>query len=480
MMKPLIPSFSKWVKKHYKELIALLLLTALALSMQLIGCQDAPIFALVDPVEQCQDFDTLGFENGECTIDDLVCNDSSCIPRTDSDDEVDDSFFKNNERADDDFFENNEGENRGVLQNQKSFAYKYYVQLGKVDIIFAVDNSSSMEIEHKNIANQFENFLTDIKDLNYRIAITTVDISSSPGNKSREYQDGEFIEFDDGNYYLYNIDGPDGGMGRVERNKRHKDNIKSFKKAIKRPETVYCKADEDACPDDERAICALNMALDANQNHDFFRPDSLLMVIIISDEDERSSSSFVKTQRQIYEAIDEDDDDREDENYEYEDCDYPDVFYQKVMQRFTPIKRFSAHAIIIVPGDESCFREQQIDGGRGYYGELYEQFVNPPRELSRSSEMMENIIKNNYREGTVSSICDRNYDNQLGNLARYLVRPDPITLICEPIHIDIRTGKDRMSEGKDYNVKGRKVHISKRIPFSTKLKVNYSCPYSSE
>ena len=71
----------------------------------------------------------------------------------------------------------------------------YPVELGEVRIVLAIDNSSSMSREHRSVGEQLRPFLNHIRNLKYRLAITTTDISSSPNNPARgqNYQDGNFI-----------------------------------------------------------------------------------------------------------------------------------------------------------------------------------------------------------------------------------------------------------------------------------------------
>ena len=89
------------------------------------------------------------------------------------------------------------GRRTGEPESPGYFKYDYSVTVGKVDMVFVIDNSSSMHKEHVNLADQAERFLKKIKHLPYRIAIITTDISSSPRNpvQGAPYQDGKFIPF---------------------------------------------------------------------------------------------------------------------------------------------------------------------------------------------------------------------------------------------------------------------------------------------
>lgn len=114
--------------------------------------------------------------------------------------------------------------------------FEYVVPSGKVDIIFVIDNSSSMAKEHRNLSGQFVSFLHNLKHVDYHIAIITTDISSSPRNpvRGKYYQDGKFIPI-----------GPKGQRRRFLKNENRGQRIpqrivQDFQRAIERPETKRC------------------------------------------------------------------------------------------------------------------------------------------------------------------------------------------------------------------------------------------------
>ena len=60
-----------------------------------------------------------------------------------------------------------------------------------VDILFVVDNSTSMEEEQRKMSERFTTFISDLQDVEYQIGITTTDLSSTNFN-----QDGAIVEFE--------------------------------------------------------------------------------------------------------------------------------------------------------------------------------------------------------------------------------------------------------------------------------------------
>lgn len=339
--------------------------------------------------------------------------------------------------------------------------WSYKVKPGKVDILFVVDNSSSMHEEHLNIAGQFDDFMDDIKDLDYRIAMTTVDISSSPCNAGRDYQDGRFIDFEDNSIFLHNSE-----EDRADRRRRHRENVEFFKKAIVREETKNCNLKEELdrdgcpidpgdCPTDERAICALNKAFDRRQNLSFFReePDVHLMMVILSDEDERGSQDSIHNKSKgRY-------------DYHFEPCDEADNFYMNVYNRINPNKHYSIHAIVIPPGDSDCLESQKSDYGGGAYGEKYAEFAQPSRNFYDRHPGL--------REGSVLSICDRSYSSQLGNLSNYLHRPQPVTIPCVVERAFVK--EDSSGDEVRHSIDGKKIVIEEDVSLDSKLTVHAWC-----
>ena len=334
---------------------------------------------------------------------------------------------------------------------------------GKVDILFVVDNSSSMYEEHLNIGSQVPQFMDDIKDYDYRVAILLPDISSSPCNSRREYQDGAFVEFDDGSIFLHNE-----GESRADKNRRHRKNKDLFAEAVVREETRNCtiegELDRDGCPEnpgdcptDERAICALNMALDRSGERNFFREDTdvHLMVVIISDEDERSSEEYISQQLRF----------RDGNDYSFETCDYPETFYINVYNKIGPAKGYSIHSIIIPPGDSRCLNSQRSDHGGGAYGEIYKEFARPSAQMRARHPGL--------HRGSVISICDRSYVSQLENLSDYLHSTRSVTLPCGSASVvSVKDG----AEDIQYRVEGQQVIIEEDVPIDSELKVRYTCP----
>ena len=212
----------------------------------------------------------------------------------------------------------------------------YKLSAVKADIIFVVDNSSSMAKEHRNLAKQFESFLTSIKNVDYHIAVITTDISSSPENPVRNayYQDGKFIPIGR-RIFLQNEN---------IRNRPSQSVIEDFQRAIVRDETdkcdtpnqprssgnqydnLYSNVNEKAsihCPShDERGTYALNLAI-RNPTHDaFFRSFVIpLIIVYVGDEDIRSGEEYINQPGF--------------EEYAFEAFDQPETLVENIYNRFS-------------------------------------------------------------------------------------------------------------------------------------------------
>ena len=362
----------------------------------------------------------------------------------------------------------------GLLGDEIQYTYTFLSN--QIDILFVVDNSSSMAKEHRSLASQFKNFLNDIKDLDYHIAVTTTDISASPENPVRNapYQDGRFISIGS-RTFLQNESIGSKASQRV---------IEDFQNALVREETrkcddyyynrptrgqrttgnqydqlyakdnqlytkdnqlegnLYDQPDETAstCPShDERGTYAINLSMDYPHHQTFFRPKAHLMLVIISDEDIRSSEDY-RNQRGY-------------EQYALETRDYPEALIEKLYYTFKA-KSLSFHSIIIKPYDRACFNKQNSNSqgqgkGRGFYGKEYAR-------LSKAYDS-ELIQYGNLVPGNLISICDRSYGTQLSRVALF-ANTLRVSTPCEnPQHLRFYVNDNIIHP--EYQIEGRTLII---------------------
>ena len=358
--------------------------------------------------------------------------------------------------------------------------WEYTVSLGKVDIIIDVDNSSSMHKEHTSLARQVGDFLDNIKNVDYHLAVITTDISRSPGNPVRNayYQDGNFIPIG-GEMFLRN---------RAIGESPSRRDVENFKSALVREETLKCDDEEEEerdsrrsgrsgdqywqtgeeleagrgrgnCPSyDERAIYALNLAIANRKYRSFFRKKAPLVVVILSDEDERSGEEYRESNP----------------GYEFHEYDYPETLVQR-LSKIHPTKTASFYPIIIPPGDERCLRKQSQsrsggDGaGRGFYGEEYAKLARARGSLRRYG---------NLERGAVLSICRKDFDGQLKKVSVKVISPE-ITLPCaKPWLLELTAGGKRYDKTDEApgNTRVMRLDIDDPISLNSAIGVYIECP----
>jgi hypothetical protein len=333
-----------------------------------------------------------------------------------------------------------------------SIDYDYTVTLGNVDILFIDDNSGSMYTEQEKMANQFPGFLDSISTLDYQIGIITTDVSKSgAGNK------GQFLNF--------------GGQTVLKNSSRLKDathysNATKFQNTITRSETLLCP-NQAGCPSgDERGIYALNMALDRGDNSGFFRPGGHLAIVILSDEDERSTGGGAPGSEINGGAVS--------NNYLAQDLDLPLTFAQKAAIQLRGAKSVSVHSIIVRPQtsisgqDSSCWSIQNAQGNgvKGYYGTQYAALSAPSDELKAIGTLM---------TGTLGSICSSNYTQEMGQISQFLNQKS-VALPCDPkagtLQVDFSPAQPGVTTSIDAD---HVLHFSPFVPAGVKVNLAFSC-----
>ena len=404
--------FLNYCGKWYMKYLTLIVFTVAGfLFFYIVGCQDLDFSSIPD-------FDC----EAELDVEGVSCMDPEMNATLYDEDgnpiEEDGGRTGNNNNNDDE----RDVEDTSGNTRQRPYRPNTVINttLGKINILFVVDNSGSMTEELRSIATQFTSFLEDIKKTDYRIAIITTDWINDRG---------QFLPFPNGQKFLSNP----AGNSSV-----HSQNVNYFQQVVKRP-----VGDND----DERGIYALNMALDNSSHSDFFRPHSLFMVIIVSDEDERSYGGKVP------------------EGYfgevpPLESYDLPDTFFRKVSHH-NKYSIVEVHSIIIPPGKKRC---------PGVEGRIYAQASKPSNAiLARYG---------NIRKGHVGSICSSNYSGQLGPIADTLLNVTPIPLPCFPI----RESVSLQVEGRTVNfrLEDRKVIVEDQVSFGSNARVSFRCDKSRQ
>ncbi len=349
----------------------------------------------------------------------------------------------------------------------------YQVDSCKADILFVVDNSGSMYEDQVELGKRFPDFLAAINKLDYNIAITTTDISISPNNYDPNNpelitrQDGRLIKFPNGKKFI----------------KKDTANAQNeFEQTVRREETLNCdNGNKSACPSsDERGIYAVNYAITQAKIRGnfgetrFFRPDSHLAIVFLSDENVRSDAGqSLKSSSSIYQPT-------------YEDT--PQSIIDYIDKEFGQTKTFSAHPIVIQSkltyadangnllgvDDIACHNLQASQQATRQdmirYGTWYEQLA-----MAQLGTVDRSTISRlgGLVPGHAGSICAGNYTPVLSRIGASIAKNSQVAeLACEPIDLKVSIGANLLSEG-DYSLNGRKLQLP---PTCEGVKVTYKCP----
>lgn len=322
------------------------------------------------------------------------------------------------------------------------------VGAGKVDILIVNDNSASMSFEQKRMAPRFASFISDLdaRGVDYRIAMTTTDITGSNA--------GKLIYFDANTPYLTNS---------------NPNRQALFNNTIQRPETRNCEnfianylrqngkasantaayqtAYAQNCPSgDERGTYQANLVLTSNPSN-FIRPDAHLSIIFLSDEDVRSG---------LYGQA----------GYALADLDQPYTLTNNVKTKLG-IEKFnslSIHAIIVK--DDYCLNLQnnQILGDNpnpdtygmvsGSYGRVYQTFPDAGW-------------------GRAVSICSEDYSTDLGQIRTSLVDKISSTLLScsNPTNLVVTSSGSPVS----YTISGKTLKFTPALAQGTSVTLSYKC-----
>ena len=291
---------------------------------------------------------------------------------------------------------------------------------GKADILFVVDNSGSMSVEQARMGQSFPQFISSISNIDHQIAITTTDIEAT---------DGRFLSFGNNSDIL-------------TPSTPNANNL--FLQTIQRPETLTCDNagfDPASCPSpDERGIFAAYRAIEKGDAK-FFREDSHLSIVILSDEDERSRGGQIA-------------------GFELEFRDTPQNLVDLDKTRLGAQKTFSVHSVVVRPGDTSCLNQQNSQAPlKGFEGNTY-------------------VSLSNLTGGTIGSICASDYGQELGNIATNIIdNVNSVVLQCAAKDDAVAVTLSPQPSGISvtYIPTEQRVQFSQTIPPGTFVQLTYDC-----
>jgi hypothetical protein len=333
---------------------------------------------------------------------------------------------------------------------------------GKVDLLFVNDNSASMSYEQSRLSQRLNQFVSqfDQRFIDYRMAVTTSDISSTQNqaraiNQNGALQDGKLIKFSNGAAFLT----PNSGSASQKES--------MFRQVINRPETLNCenfiqnwiasgKSRETSeygaayatnCPStDERGIYAANLVVKNNPDS-YLRQEADLHIVFLADEDVRSQLYWNNTP-----------------GFALEEFDKGDKLLPNVRSIY-PQKTVGIHAIIVQ--DANCLAQQgsQLSGVvSGSYGWEYH------KATQTTSGVSGNICASDY-----SQQLQTIFNNIQGNIV------DKISLRCEGARLEIENVTITSTDSTIiYSIVGAEVRFNKKLPVGSSVYYKYKCRQASQ
>ncbi len=176
-----------------------------------------------------------------------------------------------------------------ILADGETFSQGLESVNNKLDILWVIDNSGSMDTSQQNVATNFSSFISSFvsKGFDYQIAVTTTDAFLAKDQSS-------YNTFYNNNPFYFNgqsqaakarfrSSSPQGNSGYEILNPLNPNIIDNFRINILQGVSGY---------GDERPLQSFKEALTSPLNAGFVRPDSYLAVIIVTDEDDFSHNGI--------------------------------------------------------------------------------------------------------------------------------------------------------------------------------------------
>ncbi len=209
----------------------------------------------------------------------------------------------------------------------------------QVDILWVIDNSSSMETSQQALADNFDSFIGEFQTQNYdfQMGITTTEAYKATLGYSRDHA-------------LLKSGGKLGSSGASILTNKTPNLKDSFLKNV---------LQGDAGDSDERAFMSLKTVLSNTANRGLIRPEAHLAVIVVSDEDDLSHDGDYWTESNYYNI------------YKDPNLHKPSDYQKLLVGLKGSADKASFHAIAIK--DEKCYKD--LGGQSRKIGKRYFELV---------------------------------------------------------------------------------------------------------
>lgn len=286
----------------------------------------------------------------------------------------------------------------------------------QIDILVVNDNSASMYELQSKLAARFGNLISSISDMDYQIGMTTTDLDSTNYN-----QGGRLMTWSGTSSTILTPATPNAAA--------------VFSNSVMRPETLNCDLWSGNCPSGNEQPLLATIAAIAQKNTanaGFFRDNTPLVVVILSNEDEKSDlASGATTVQNVLDTV---------------------------QTAFGGSKRFVTFSIIVKPGDAKCLNEQRAQAG------------GDPRYSAYGTRAFELAFDTG---GQSISICSADYSQPLADMSLSMRR----LITTYNLKTTPKNGKVKVTFTPHvkigYTVEGRKLILDKAPPRGTKIAVEY-------
>ena len=300
----------------------------------------------------------------------------------------------------------------------------------KVDVLIVADDSPSMAQENRELGNRLNGLVETLErgGADWQICYTTTFVSgnSNPGLAKNW-----------------------AGTSSIILNKNVANRLSVFQNTFQAVGTNNTTGSGD-----EQGIAAINNSVSNATNAACFRADAAFATVVVSDEDEHScggrcqfgpdaSSLPWRSSNAAYAG-----------NYvALTSINLPDTLIAKIQSKW-PSKKYSAHSIIIAPGDDRCANLQD-EMAPAFFGKTYS-------DLSAKTG------------GVVGDICAANYANQLSAIGeRIQLTSSSITLDCAISEIiSLKIAPDFSTAP---TINGDKVSFYPPVPEGSVVTAQYKC-----
>lgn len=285
----------------------------------------------------------------------------------------------------------------------------------KVDILFVIDNSVSMNFEQANMAQRFGKFINSLQDLDWQIGIVTTDVSDPYLSTS----DGKLLKFESLNTYIL-----DSSMSK-------KDVEKAFAETIQRKEkgSGY-----------EQGVFATYRFLERedSRSRKLLRAGAAFSVVIVSDANETPFEDsygrpIVTLKNKPVQLI-------------------------KYLEKKWPNKPYQFHSIVVKTNDQECLDKN----GNELYGEAYIYLSHLTKGIVGS------VCEDDY--GSQLKVMGEKVQELVGSV---LLECAPVDANHDGV-VDVKVTSESGDSIEVLKIEGKSLFFKKNLP-AGKVQVLYQC-----